>query len=428
MQKLEIQQKQVLKMNQQLKQSLKVLSLVGGEMVEFVEQEMLENPLLERVESPYTESFESNWMSGTVSRGERNSDFSALSIVSSEKSIEQQLLEQFNLSVHEWAEVKIAEYILGSLDDSGFLSLSVEDIAGDLNFPPEYVERVRKQIMNLENGGFAARGPIDYLLWQLEQKNGELPQVALAKEILQQFLSELTSGDMVLLAEATAQSVSAVKVAVELIRGLTPRPANTLIVEKVAHIVPDVIFFKTPDGFSIALNPYYYPRLIIMDNYLENSVLDKQTNRYIKTKKRAANFLNYCLVQREETMRKIAELILRLQGEFFEQGLLHMQPLQLRDIAEKMNVHVSTVCRAISNKYAQTPYGVMPMKKFFPSAVKTTQGAVTPAYVKKQMVEVIKKLGKKTSDRLIAETLQAYGISIARRTVAKYRTELGLKK
>ena len=143
---------------------------------------------------------------------------------------------------------------------------------------------------------------------------------------------------------------------------------------------------------------------------------------------RAANFFNYCLLQREETMRKIANLILELQQEFFEYGLLHLQPLRLQDIAAKMDVHTSTVCRAISNKYAQTPYGVIALKMFFPTSIKTHMGNVTPAYVKQQIVEIVRKLGRKCSDRMVAETLQAYGIIIARRTVTKYRTQLGLKK
>ena len=430
MQKLEMQQKQTLKLNQQLKQSLKILSMLGGDLVALVEKEVLENPLLEQVESPYTDVFEANWISGGYTRNVKSADteFSALNMLGTQQSICEQLQEQFGLTKYTKIENKIAEYIIGSLDDSGFLTMSIVEVAEKLHTSHELVEQVRQRIMNLDPEGFASLGPIEYLIFQLNKKTSDDLHVQLAKEILQNHIHLLADDDVETLAEITACSLGEVQKAIAIIRTLNPRPANLLIEKNVSHIVPDVIFLKTPEGFSIALNPHYYPRLAISNNYLTQDNLDKQTNKYIKEKMRAANFFNYCLLQREETMRKIANLILELQQEFFEYGLLHLQPLRLQDIAAKMDVHTSTVCRAISNKYAQTPYGVIALKMFFPTSIKTHMGNVTPAYVKQQIVEIVRKLGRKCSDRMVAETLQAYGIIIARRTVTKYRTQLGLKK
>lgn len=426
MQQLEMQQKQIQKLNQQLRQSLKVLSMSGSDIADMVERELLENPLIEAGSCPDSEKFEANWISQRPSAG--NSEISALDLAAAGQSMHARLEEQFGQVAASKDEKRIAEYLIGSLDESGFLTIPLAQLAAELAVDSTVIEAVRQKIINLDPVGFATTGPIEYLCKQLEQLDLDHSLRALAVWILTDYLSLLIDNDTAELCACTGATEEEVHRALHLIRSLNPRPANAIETERSVNTVPDVIFYKQESGIGIALNPYYYPRLNVVNTYQDKiAELDKPTVKYIRGKIREASFFNYCILQREETMRNIAAIVLSRQRDFFDKGLLFMHPLRLKEVAQELSVHESTVCRAIGGKYAQTPHGTFSMKIFFPMAIKTMQGSLTPAQIKSKIVELLRTTDKKPADRIIAERLALGGIVLARRTVAKYCAELGLK-
>lgn len=426
MQRLEVKQKQTQKLKQQLRQSLAVLSMTGEDVVDMVERELLENPLLEKV-TPANDEFESNWMSYKAAAPAPETD--TLALIRATQSVFTLLEEQFSIVAANEQEKNVAEYIIGSLDDSGFLTVStIEMLCDNFNIEIELLEVVRHKIINLVPGGFATKNVVEYLLWQIEESERDSASKELAKLILTEHIALLIDNDVDATMQMTAQPRELVMEIMSFIRSLSPRPTNTIANEAVVHVTPDIVIYKQEGEYLVALNPYFYPKLNIQADYRGNlESVDKETNKYLNTKMRAANFFQYCIMQREETMRNIAKTLVRLQREFLHSGLIDMRPLRLKDVAEIVEIHESTVSRAISGKYAQTPHGTIPLKQFFPSEIKTTGVSLTPAQIKQKIYELIKVSAKRPSDRTISEQLQAQGIVIARRTVAKYREQMGLK-
>lgn len=427
MQRLEVKQKQTQKLKQQLRQSLAVLSMTGEDVVEMVERELLENPLLEKV-TPANDEFESNWISykGAVAAPETDT----MALMRATKSVYSLLEEQFSIVAGSEQEKKIAEYIIGSLDDSGFLTVSTIDMLCDnFSIDMELLEAVRQKIINLVPGGFATKNVVEYLLWQIDECERDELGKDLARLILTEHIALLIDHDVDGAMQMTGQPRELIMETMSFIRSLSPRPTNTIPNEAVVHITPDIVIYKQEGEYLVALNPYFYPKLNIQADYRCNlESVDKETNKYLNAKMRAASFFHYCIMQREETMRNIANTLVELQADFLNKGLLNMRPLRLKDVAEIVDIHESTVSRAISGKYAQTPHGTIPLKQFFPSEIKTTGAAsLTPAQIKQKIYELVKASSRRPSDRAIAEQLQAQGIVIARRTVAKYREQLGLK-
>lgn len=427
MQRLEVKQKQTQKLKQQLRQSLAVLSMTGEDIVDMVERELLENPLLEKA-LPSNDEFETNWISYKGAASAPETDI--LALMRATESVYTLLEEQFSIVAENEQERKVAEYIIGSLDDSGFLTATTIDmLCENFKIPEQLLEAVRQKIVNLVPGGFATKNVIEYLLWQVDESERDIASRDLARLILTEHIALLIDNDVDSAMAMTGQPRELIMETMSFIRSLSPRPTNTITNEVVVHVTPDIVIYRQERDYLAALNPYFYPKLNIQSDYRGNlECVDKETNKYLNTKMRAANFFQYCIMQREETMRNIANTLVLLQRDFLDNGLLNMRPLRLKDVAELVHIHESTVSRAISGKYAQTPHGTIPMKQFFPSEIKTTGDlSVTPAQIKQKICELIKARGKRPSDRFIAEQLQAQGIVIARRTVAKYREQLGLK-
>lgn len=427
MQRLEVKQKQTQKLKQQLRQSLAILSMTGEDVVEMVERELLENPLLEKT-TPANDEFESNWISYKGAAPAPETD--TLALMRATKSVYGLLEEQFSIVAANEQEKKVAEYIIGSLDDSGFLTVStIEMLCENFNIPEELLETVRQKVINLVPGGFATKNVVEYLLWQINESDRDEAGKDLARLILTEHIALLIDHDVEGAMQMTGQPRELIMETMSFIRALSPRPANTIPNEAVVHITPDIVIYKQDGEYMVALNPYFYPKLNVQADYRGNlESVDKETNKYLNAKMRAANFFQYCITQREETMRNIASTLVLLQRDFLDNGLLNMRPLRLKDVAEIVEIHESTVSRAISGKYAQTPHGTIPLKQFFPSEIKTTSNnSLTPAQIKQKIYEIVKSSSKRPSDRAVAEQLQAQGIVIARRTVAKYREQLGLK-
>ncbi|MDR2005675.1 MAG: RNA polymerase factor sigma-54 [Acidaminococcales bacterium] len=421
--KLEISQK--LNMTQQLVQAVAILAMSGQELTELLNKEVLENPVLEFADSAPAQ-LEERWPQGYSQNSQAGETL--YSLARQNISLQDYLTQQIALNVKTAAEKAIAEYIIGSLNTSGYLEQPLDRIAEKFNTTRQAVNNVRKAIQDMEPPGFASLNIAEFLLLQLNKK-ADCAEVILAKAIVREHLAALAQRDFESIAMATGSSLPAVTAAVGVIKQLNPRPVNGWLEDaETQYITPDIIIRKTENKFVVFLNPIYLRTLRIQDEYaLLRKNVDKETRKYINKNLRSAQWIIQCLEQREKTLRKISEIIVELQHGFLESGFIHLRPLTLREVARIAAVHESTVSRAISGKYAQTPHGSIPLKAFFPAGINTNSGhKINFAQIKKRIAEIAKS-ETGISDKKMADLLAQEGIMIARRTVAKYRETLGIE-
>ncbi len=421
--KLELSQK--LNMTHQLVQSVAILAMSGQDLNDFIDKSVLENPILEASDKTPLSAIEEKWLPKSTQSENPNDALYALA--EQTQSIQDNLLFQAKLTIKDKLDMIIAEYIIGSLNESGYLEQSTIKIAKKLNTTNQQVERVRQIILELDPVGFACLNVQEFLLLQLAQK-AENDLTRLAILIIKEHLVALSEHDFQSISTETKTTIAQVQKAVDLIRHLNPRPINSFISNKqLSYIVPDILIKKEQDKYIVILNPMYTRNLYIHDEYTALSKnVDKETKKYINKNLRSAKWIIKCLEQREKTIRKISELIVNLQHDFLEFGSLYMHPLTLKDIAKLANLHESTVSRTIHNKYAQTPHGTISMKEFFPTGISVLNGdKISTDQIKNYIVEILKN-HTKISDQKISEILAQRGIKVARRTVTKYRNLIGL--
>lgn len=325
------------------------------------------------------------------------------------------------------AQRKIAEEIIGNINEDGYLQASLEEIAQACQTALEAVETVLFQIQTLEPPGIGARNLGEALLIQLRKKE----DAQLAVDIVANHLPLLEKRDLAGLARVLSVDIEEVKKAVSLISGLEPRPGRTFYVEESLAVTPDATVSFAEDEndgkYKIEIHDEMLPAIRINSYYrrlLRDKDLDEKSKLFLKEKMQSAvNFLR-ALHLRKSTLREITEEIVKTQADFFEKGFLHLKPLRLKDIANNIGIHESTVSRAIQGKYISTPQGTIPYKSFFSTKLETTDGNLES---QKSIMERIKMVvGKENpekpfSDVDMVQILRNEGIVIARRTVAKYR-------
>jgi RNA polymerase sigma-54 factor len=447
---LETKLKQVLA--PQLIQSLRMLQMPILKLEQTLRQELSTNPLLEEVDSlqeteePELENPEEapgedpelskiNWedylgddidykVKFQKDKGEEH--FEAIPTV--EKSLYDHLLEQLNFNKLTQEEIEIGEYIIGNIDENGYLSCSVEEIISALKSNPEKTKKTLKLIQSFDPPGVGARDLKESLLIQLEEKN---LKGSLAYQIVNQHLSELDKKSPSQLSKLLKVSFEEVQKAMEIIRGLSPRPAAGRFTKGASPIVPDLIVDKIGSEYVVFHNDKNVPRLRINPTYREmikkGSDSSPETKKYIRQKLEQARWFLNALNQRRSTMIKTMEAIVEEQKEFFEHGIEHLKPLIMETIAEKVGMNVATISRVANDKYVQTPQGMFEIRYFFTSGLKKEDGEeLSKRKVKKMIEEIIRKENPSTplSDQEIYLKLKEEGINIARRTVTKYREEL----
>ncbi len=325
-------------------------------------------------------------------------------------------------------ELRIGEQIVGNIDDDGYLRASVEEIAASCGSSTEAVERVLEVIQSFDPPGVGARDLRECLLLQLSQKEEPNP---MAEALLRDHFDALKRGDYQALAKGLGLQIEEVLEVIEQIKRLEPKPGRPFSPEAARVIVPDVIIYKTGNDFEVALNDDGLPKLRINRHY--RRMLEEGGEgvpvEYLKEKMRAAQWLIKSLEQRQQTLYKVTKSIVKFQREFLEKGIDYLRPLILRDVAEDVGMHESTISRVTTNKYAVTPQGLFELKFFFSG--KVGEGAVEMSVrrVKKLIQEIIAEEDPRApySDQRIVEILKArYGLEIARRTVAKYREGLAI--
>ncbi len=448
-----------------LQQAIKLLPLTTLELAEVLEQEVMENPLLEEVPLEETKTSEEiSQEAQDAPAAEREKPDDPLKEIEVERffedyfddggdrrmrpsevpevpPIENTLTDSLDLTDHMLWQLRmseekdetlllVAEAIVQNLDEDGLLRVALEDVAALGPWPLPAVERALALVQSLDPPGVAARSLTECLRIQLRVLGLEgAPADVMVRDHMKQLQShqyQEISRQMGLTADEVAHHL-------EIIRGLSPRPGNRYSSKRSDYILPDVFVVKEGDEYKILLNDDGLPKLRISPTYrrmLDNKEPgSEETRAYVKDKLRSALWLLKSVDQRQRTIYKVAESIVRHQRAFLDHGVTHLRPLVLRDVASDIGMHESTVSRVVANKYMHTPRGVYEMRFFFHSGITSTMGeAVSSVSIKNRIRKLIEEedAARPLSDSRIAEVLGAEGLPLARRTVAKYREELRL--
>ncbi len=429
----------------QLQQAIKLLQLSKLELVEAIELEMKENPILEisdeEVEpEPEETQDEKKEIQELLERyspseeyfpGEDKEAPDYENMVRKTYNLRDHLRWQIGLSDFDPAERVVAEWIIGNIDDNGYLMYSIEEIARDSGFPPEVLEPVLKKVQKLDPAGVGARDLKECILIQYELSGQKDP---VFYTVVSSHFDLFQHNNLKGIAKATGFPVEKIKEVFERIKSFDPKPGRNFSDELTSYIVPDVYVAKGEEGYDIALNNDDIPELRMSRYYLGLAADRKvggDTKRYIKNKMKQAEWFIKSIQQRQQTLFKVAQSIVNFQREFFDKGLRSLKPLILKDVAQDVGVHESTVSRITTSKYMSTPHGVYEMKFFFPTSLNTGDGVPLSTNVVMDLIaELVKKEDKKKppTDDEIAHVLKSrHDINIARRTVAKYREILNIR-
>jgi len=462
--RLSLRQSQRLVMTPQLQQAIQLLQLSTLELQEVIQKELLENPLLEEVsaeeasppEGPVAEvapPAEPASTAGASLDEDRTEELPFdLTAVLFETSEEPSLVAQEEgenlpfenlarsaptLAEHLEAQLCLAtddpqlraagRAIIGNLDDDGYLRAQPGEIAELTTLPQETVERALALVQSFDPAGIAARTPQECLLLQL---NADPQPDPVAVEIVRDHFDALATRRFPEIARALKLSLDRVMEAVEEIWALDPKPGRRFAGADARYVVPDVSVVKMGDDYTVVLNEEGIPRLRL--NALYRTLLrnaGEDARQYVENKIRSALFLIKAVDQRQRTLRRVTQSIVKLQQEFLDKGLPALRPLSLRDVAEDIGMHESTVSRVTTNKYVETPQGLFELKYFFHSGIAAGNGEMVSSISVKKMIQDLlaqEDPSKPLSDQAVAQILKGRGLSIARRTVAKYREELGL--
>ncbi len=453
----------------QLRQSLEMLQLPMLELRTLIQQEMESNPTIEDVVSPQEISLDATQApvdardDGKPAADEQPLDFDrdieALTELdrewrdyflqdlqnnpytpqSEEKrqymfdslpqpvSLQGHLLEQLGLTDFSDEEKMLGETIIGSIDDDGYLTVSLEELAGQTVATPEQLERVLRTVQDFHPTGVGARDLKECLLLQLDRLGKSTP-IKLAHAIVADHLQALGSQRYHAIAQGLRTTPEAIEEAAALIRSLDPRPGRIFSTGNDGYIVPEITIRKGTDGqWQVILDNEQLPHIRISNHYrrlLENPATTTEVKSYIRERIRSGAFLIKSIHQRQKTIHRIASAIVEAQQDFLNHGIAHLHPMTMAEVAERVGVHETTVSRTVANKYMRTPVGVFELKYFFTPGLKTSDGkTVSNKTVQDQIESLIRNEdpGHPLSDQTIQEQLRDNGITIARRTVAKYR-------
>jgi RNA polymerase sigma-54 factor len=453
----ELQQRLV--MTPKLQQAIKLLQMPALELQQKLKHELLQNPMLEDVEDageeedaqePETRTAEDegefkaagdeiDWNRylkdgfemGAQEIGEREESedyYERVPVVRS--SLEDYLTSQLRMCATSPEELKIGEFIIGSLDKNGFLTCTVDEIAGFTGGDSKQVQKVLDVIKTFDPPGVGAADLRESLLIQLDQQ--ELSE-SLAARLVREHLDDLLEKRYREIARKLKKTVKEIQAAADVVAGLDPRPGTRYSADEPRYIVPDLIVDKVDEGYVVQINDRNIPRLRVSRAYRDILTRarkkDKSEEEYVKKKLDSARWLIKTIDQRRRTMVRVMQAILEAQRDFFDRGVEHLKPLTLQQIANVVDMHESTVSRVTNGKYVQTPRGVYELKYFFSPGLKTDNGEdASSKRIKAKIEEMVEGEDRKKplSDQDIAARLKDEGFSVARRTVAKYRDQLGI--
>jgi RNA polymerase sigma-54 factor len=449
-QQLAVTQRQEMRMNPRLYQAMDLLYLPLLELEQHLKQELTANPFLEmtEVEEEFAEQEEPeesaedeeeiDWeeilLDGFDSGYRGGSNYEELEeyerVPETTADLWDHLLQQlYQSNGHQDGDIRIAEEIIGNINEDGFLTCSLEEIAESISAPLAQVERVLARIQEFDPPGVGARELRECLLLQIADRMGA---DSLPYRIVGGNFSELSSHKYQDIARALGISAVEVQEAADRIATLDPRPGRKYSDLTPGYVTPDIIVDKVDGEYVIGLNDGNLPRLRISTAYRDlarNGQFKGQAKEFVQNKLNSANWIIQAIEQRRQTMLKVMHVLLERQGEFFEKGIRYLRPLTLKEVADEIGMHESTVSRVTNEKFVQTPNGVFRLKFFFSSGLSTDEGEdVSARGVKARISEMIaaEDSRKPLTDQQIVELLKDEGVNIARRTVQKYRDQLGI--
>jgi RNA polymerase sigma-54 factor len=351
-------------------------------------------------------------------------------------TIYEHLIQQLHENVDDEVEFRIGEYLIYNIKEDGYLDpeIDLENVAMIFNVPGEKVEKVLKKIQKFDPVGIGARNLQECLLVQLEELD-DIWIHDLARTIVKNYWEDFINKRFDKLEQALEVDRESIREAIEVIQKLNPKPGEAYFDTKLNYVVPDFIVEKVDGKFIITLNEGNLPPLRISPHYLkllsQRKGVNKEVRSYLKKKLEAARWFLNAIHQRRETMMKVMTAIVNRQYDFFDKGPEHLKPMIMKDIADDIGMDISTISRVVNGKYVQTDFGVFELRSFFTEGIQTADGEeVSTQKVKQRIKELIENEyqlnGKPFSDQQLANILNKEGYNIARRTVAKYREQLGI--
>jgi RNA polymerase sigma-54 factor len=438
--------KQQLTLTPRLQQSVKLLQLSALECVQELHQAIAQNPFLEENAEPGeaadagaereeaaqdSSTADLDFSTGARSGGSGEETPDWTEWTASPATLHDSLREQLLLLGLGERDHVLANLVIDALDDDGFLRLPLEDVAAQApGAEPGEIETALRIVQTLEPNGIAARSLGECLALQLEAMDAETPGRRIALEVVQSNLSLMAARDNTRLLEALGCSAEELRLALELVRSLDPRPGSKVGTFEPSAIVPDVIVRKEKKRWAVTVNSAIYPRIRVNQQYADyfRQARDGET-ALLAQHLQEARWLVRNLEQRFLTIQRVAEAVVARQRNFFEYGDLAMRPLTLREIADELGLHESTVSRATSHKFMATPRGVVAFKRFFSRQLATTSGGSCSATAIRALLrEFIAAEDRRNplSDVQLTELLADRGVKVARRTVTKYRRSMQL--
>lgn len=436
---LNLSQTQKLVMTHELKQAIEILQYNSIELNEFINEELLSNPIVEKapIEDKGNEDIDWKSLSNEMYKDRKSYNNVQVSeevnydnFVAGEDTLIDYLRDQLKYTLLRDEQIEVAKYIIENLDENGYLDLSNEEIGVKFNYTDEQIETIIDVLQNFEPSGVVARNLKECLLIQACKKGvGDI----LVFEIIENFLDDLGNNRLNSIAKKLKVDIEAVKSAAVYIKSLEPKPGRQFSsMRDIRYIKPDVVIEKIDGEYIILVNDFTAPKLNISNYYrrlLNDADTTKDTSEYINSKLNQALKLIKSIEQRRNTIFRVVEAIVNYQYDFFEKGKMYLRTLNLKDIANEIGVHESTVSRAVNGKYLQCANGLYEIKYFFQSGVSSSSGeGVSSQSIKDIIREMVAEENPKKplSDQIISTRLNDIGVEVSRRTVAKYRDELGI--
>ena len=447
----QLEQSQKLVMTPQLQQAIQILQFTSLELEEYINEQLEKNPVLEKIEeadeSEYMLNIESeknrikeiNWKEYTedfnnfeYTRGiyyNEDNEFSFENIVSKEITLQEHLLFQYNLIMSDREHTKIGEYIINSIDDRGYLMATVEEIAACFNEEQSVIENILQIIQTLDPPGVGARTLEECLLIQLcllDIKDRKI------YTLIEKHLFDIASNRYPHIAKQLGVTPKKVQNYCDFIKTLEPRPGRSFAHNRNRYIIPDVIVRKIGKEYIILDNDHRGTGLVIRNDYkkmMASGDENSDVNKFLNAQFNSAVWLIKSVEQRKRTIHNVCSTIVKKQISFFENGKKNLKPMTLKEVADEIGAHESTVSRATNGKYMDTHFGIFELKYFFTGGFRKDSGEeISARGIKTFIQDIVNKedCKKPLSDEKIANKLKSEGIDISRRTVAKYRDELGI--
>ncbi|MCR5181906.1 MAG: RNA polymerase factor sigma-54 [Clostridia bacterium] len=454
---LTIEQVQKLTMTPELIQAIQILQYNSQELEEFVCKELMENPLLEQakpeeepreeqtrdddrddidfeelrekmLDAGYDDVSYSQWKEKPAEDQPMTFD----QYTSKEETLSDHLMMQLGLSKLNDLDMKIGRFLIDALDDNGYLTMELPQISYVFGTDVGEVEKVLKVIQGFDPVGIGARDLKECLLIQLDNVEDDFPKDSI-RFIICNYLKELGDNHIQEISRNTGLTAKQVQAVADFIRTLDPKPGRAFSTgEQLKYVIPDIIVEEMDGGYELVTNDEAEPHLMVSQYYLDmarDNREDEEVQKYLTDKYKSALWLIKSIDQRKQTIYNVARAVMERQKEFLKKGEKYLTPMTLKQIADEVGVHESTVSRSINGKYIETPRGVYELRYFFSSGVGNKEGSgVSSNSIKKMIREIISEEDPKSpmSDQEIMDILNRRDIEISRRTVAKYRESMNI--